>query len=121
MPDELRPPKGASASKERTRTERPICCASGDVLFVAVERALTGRSHVVMVRVNDILLAQLDMLVEAGICRSRSSAATFMIREGVRANSALFSKVKTTTRQIAELKESLRASIGSSGNPTEQA
>ncbi len=85
-----------------------VCCASGDQLFVAIEQALCDREHVVMVRVSDAILAQLDMLVESGICKSRSSAATFMIREGIKGNAALFEKVAGATRQIATLKEGLR-------------
>jgi hypothetical protein len=91
---------------------RVECCASGDALFDAIEHALAGREHVVMVRVNDQILGQLDMLLEAGICKSRSSAATFMIREGIKANAALFDKVGDATRKIAELKSSLREAIG---------
>jgi hypothetical protein len=91
---------------------RISCCASGDPLVTAIENALADREHVVMVRVNDQLLQQLDMLVEASICRSRSSAATFMIREGVKANSALFEKVEGATSKIAELRASLREAVG---------
>lgn len=96
----------------RAILQRMECCASGDALFDAIEHALEGREHVVMVRVNDQLLEQLDMLLEAGICKSRSSAATFMIREGIKANAALFDKVGEATKKIAELKSSLREAIG---------
>lgn len=88
------------------------CCASGDSLMEAIENALVDREHVVMVRVNAQILQQLDMLVDASICRSRSSAATFMIREGIKANAALFDKVAGATTQIAELRASLRDAVG---------
>ena len=88
------------------------CCASGDPLVAAIENALIDREHVVMVRVNAQILQQLDMLVDASICRSRSSAATFMIREGVKANAALFDKVEGATTRIAELRASVRAAVG---------
>ncbi len=97
---------------KRVIVDNENCCASGDALFDAVERALEGREHVVMVRVNDQTLAQLDMLVEAGICRSRSSAATFAIREGIKANAPLFNKVGDATKKIAEVKSALRSAIG---------
>lgn len=91
---------------------RSPCCASGDSLVEAIENALSGREYVVMVRVNEELLKQLDMLVDASICRSRSSAATFMIREGVKANASLFGKVEGATSKIAELRASLRETVG---------
>jgi hypothetical protein len=102
--------------KERVPRKRVVakiaCCASGDPLVAAIENALADREHVVMVRVNDQLLQQLDMLVDASICRSRSSAATFMIREGIKANAALFDKVEGATSRIAELRASLRDAVG---------
>ncbi len=102
--------------KEREPRKRVVaritCCASGDPLVAAIQNALVDREHVVMVRVNAQILQQLDMLVDASICRSRSSAATFMIREGVKANAALFDKVAGATTQIAELRASLREAVG---------
>jgi hypothetical protein len=91
---------------------RITCCASGDPLVAAIQNALVDREHVVMVRVNAQVLQQLDMLVDASICRSRSSAATFMIREGIKANATLFDKVAGATTQIAELRASLRDAVG---------
>jgi Arc/MetJ-type ribon-helix-helix transcriptional regulator len=94
-------------------TEREgLCCASGEALVEAIRHALTDREHVVMVRVNDPIRDQLDMLVEAGICKSRSSAATFMIREGIKANEQLFGSVEGTTKRIADLRRDLHELIG---------
>jgi predicted transcriptional regulator len=106
----------ACCSENRKETERePLCCASGDGLLIAIRSALTDREHVVMVRVSDEILGALDMLVESTICRSRSSAATFMIREGIKANERLFSKVSEATEQISTLRETLRESLGAEG------
>jgi len=99
----------------------PGCCgrhllsASGEPLHAAIEAALIGREHGVSVRVSDEMLAKLDVLVEAGICESRSAAATFLMREGAAANADLFSAVENTTRQIAELKERLRVRLAELG------
>ncbi|MGB2982971.1 MAG: hypothetical protein WBC63_03820 [Candidatus Bipolaricaulia bacterium] len=99
---------GTGGAEER----EGLCCASGEVLIEAIQHALTDRAHVVMVRVNDVIRDQLDMLIEAGICKSRSSAATFMIREGIKANERLFGSVEGTTKQIANLKRELQELIG---------
>lgn len=105
-------------SEEETKQDRSrqscavyLCCASGDKLAEAIEHALTDREHVVMVRVNDEVLRQLDMLVESGICKSRSSAATFMIREGTKSNAPLFAQISKTTEEILALKEKLRGLV----------
>jgi len=105
------PKRRNKAGEEGKRTPVPeafFCCASGDELAEAIRKALANREQVVMVRVNDELLKHLDMLVEAGICRSRSSAATFMIREGIKANRALFKKISDVAEQIAALRRKLR-------------
>lgn len=89
--------------------------ASGEPLHAAIEAALTDRAHGVSVRVNEDILSKLDVLVEAGICESRSAAATFLIREGAEANSDLFNAVESTTQQIADLKDQLRDRLAELG------
>ncbi|HIC95723.1 TPA: hypothetical protein EYP12_03730 [Candidatus Bipolaricaulota bacterium] len=105
------------AEEEKVRDRKSercyVCCASGDGLTEALERALKGREHVVMVRVNDELLEHLDMLVESGICKSRSCAATFMIREGIKANRELFARISEVAEQIASLRRKLRDLVSS--------
>ena len=77
----------------------------------ALGSALTDRANVVMVRVNNESLAYLDMLVEADITKSRSESAAFLINEGIKANEALFKKIRDITDQIAALKSQLRESV----------
>jgi hypothetical protein len=79
--------------------------------------ALQNRDNVVMVRVHKDILHQLDMLVDAEITRSRSESAAFLIGEGVKANQALFDKIKGVTDQIEKLRAQLRQTIKSDGNP----
>jgi hypothetical protein len=98
-------------------TAEQIVCASGEAVREAIERALDGRSHGVMLRVNEETLSKLDTLVEAGICDSRSGAATFMIHEGIRANEDLFCRVEETTAQISALKAQLQELVGDSRKP----
>ncbi len=86
-------------------------------LRTAVARALTGRTNVVMIRVNDETLRYLDMLVEADICKSRSESAAFLIAEGVKANTALYERIAEVTEQIAELRRQLREIVSSEVKP----
>lgn len=77
----------------------------------ALGNALQDRANVVMVRVNDDSLSYLDMLIEADITRSRSESAAFLINEGIKANEALFNKIREITDQIAALKAQLRETV----------
>ena len=76
-----------------------------------LESALSGRGNSVMVRVNDEALAKLDMLIAAGICKSRSESAAFLINEGIKSNKALFDKIRNITDQISALRAQLRESV----------
>jgi hypothetical protein len=77
----------------------------------ALGSALQDRANVVMVRVNDDSLSYLDMLVEADVTKSRSESAAFLINEGIKANEALFNKIREITDQIAALRSQLRETV----------
>lgn len=77
----------------------------------ALGSALQDRANVVMVRVNNDSLSYLDMLVEADVTKSRSESAAFLINEGIKANQALFNRIREITDQISELKSQLRESV----------
>jgi hypothetical protein len=77
----------------------------------ALGSALQDRANVVMVRVNNDSLEYLDMLVEADVTKSRSESAAFLINEGIKANEALFNKIREITDQIASLKAQLRETV----------
>ncbi|MCL6451006.1 MAG: hypothetical protein K6T75_06940 [Acetobacteraceae bacterium] len=89
-----------------------LTCCDGVELREALSAALSGREHVVMVRVNDETLRSLDHLVEAGICSSRSGAAAFLISQGIKANPELLNRAREVTAQIAELRRELRRLVG---------
>ena len=77
--------------------------------------ALQNRDNVVMVRVHKDILHQLDMLVDAEVCKSRSEAAAHMIGEGIKANAALYQKIggviETINKLRAELKQNIQSEI----------
>ena len=62
----------------------------GENLKHAMQRALSARENVVMVRLNKESLSRLDELVDAGLVNSRSEAAAFLISEGAKSRSPLF-------------------------------
>ncbi|MBL8150633.1 MAG: hypothetical protein JNN15_11960 [Blastocatellia bacterium] len=74
----------------------------------AIESALSAREHVVMVRVNDDSLTKLDHLVEAGIFKSRSESAAFLISEGIKSQGILFEKISNKIEEINRLRNELK-------------
>jgi hypothetical protein len=81
----------------------------------SLEVALSGRGNAVMIRVNDDALAKLDMLIEAGICKSRSESAAFLLQRGIDSSGALFDRITSVTSEITRLREDLLASVGGPG------
>jgi hypothetical protein len=77
----------------------------------SLEAALAGRGNAVMVRVNDEALSKLDMLVEAGICKSRSESAAFLLQRGIDSSGALFDRIQSVTAQITKMREELLSSV----------
>ena len=72
-----------------------------------LESALTGRGNSVMVRVNDDALKKLDMLVAAGICKSRSESAAFLLQSGIENSKDLFTRISSVTEQITTMRQEL--------------
>lgn len=77
----------------------------------ALDTALAGRGNVIMVRVNDETLKAVDMLIEAGVCKSRSEGAAFLINQGIKASSDLYGRIGGITEQIAKLKSQLHGIV----------
>lgn len=94
------------------------CCPEGEdaerikeKVLLRIGEKLEGRSNVVMTRLNDEDLKQIDALVEVEAFKSRSEAAAFFIKEGIQARKDLFLKVMPTVEKIRELKEQAKRSL----------
>jgi hypothetical protein len=72
-----------------------------------LEVALTKRANTVMVRVNDDALAKLDMLIDAGICKSRSESAAFLLQRGIESSARMFDRIGDVTDKISRMREEL--------------
>ena len=103
-------------TKKKTEKKEEIvmamCCPEGEgaegikekVLLTLGER-LEGRSNVVMTRLNDEDLRQIDALVEVEVFKSRSEATAFFIKEGIQSRKDLFQRVLPTVDKIRDLKD----------------
>ena len=72
----------------------------GENVKEAVDRALSRRENVVMVRLNTESITRVDELVEAGVVSSRSEAVAFLVSEGIGAQSELFERIGQKVEQI---------------------
>ncbi len=98
-----------------------MCCPEGteseipekirETVLMRLGRRLEGRGNVVMTRLNDDDLTQIDALVEIEVFKSRSEAVAFFIKEGIQARRDLFEKVMPTVDRIRELKEEAKKSL----------
>lgn len=80
-------------------------------VLLKIGEKLEGRSNVVMTRLNDEDLTQIDALVEVEVFKSRSEAAAFFITKGIQARKDLFEKVMPSVEKIRELKEQAKKSL----------
>ncbi len=110
--------------KEGEKREKFVmmaCCPEGDnevipekikeKVLMKLGKKLGGRGNVVMTRLDDDDVRQIDALVEIEVFKSRSEAAAFFIKEGVNARKDLFQKVMPTVEKIRELKEQAKKSL----------
>jgi Arc/MetJ-type ribon-helix-helix transcriptional regulator len=100
-----------------------MCCPEGEhghadlakkvrrKILLKLGDELEGRGNVVMTRLSDEDLKQIDALVEVEAFQSRSEAAAFFIKEGIQARKDLFQKVMPTVDKIRELKEQAKKSL----------
>jgi hypothetical protein len=82
-----------------------------DKVLMKLGKRFGGRGNVVMTRLNDDDLKQIDALVEVEAFKTRSEAAAFFIKEGIQARKDLFRKVMPTVDKIRELKEQAKKSL----------
>jgi hypothetical protein len=98
-----------------------MCCAHDEgaevgeqvrkKILMKLGEKLEDRGNVVMTRLNDDDLKNIDALVEVEVFKSRSEAAAFFIKEGIQARKDLFQKVMPTVDRIRELKEQAKNSL----------
>ncbi len=89
-----------------------------DSIAKAIEKALQGRDFPLMVRVNRDSLRRIDELVEAGIFKSRSESAAFLISEGIKAQAGLFERIEEKIREIERLRSELKGLVSQDVKPT---
>jgi len=77
----------------------------------SIRGVLKERSNVIMTRLNNEALENIDALVEVEVFKSRSEAAAYFVQEGIRARKDLFDKVTPSVEKIRHLKQEARAAL----------
>jgi len=77
----------------------------------SADKALASRNTVLTIRVNDDCNRKLNMLVDAGLFKSRSESAAFLIEQGIRSQDVLFSKIISKLDKIDKIKEELKTIV----------
>lgn len=110
--------KTKEKAEKKEKILMAMCCPEGedaekikDKVLLKLGEGLEGRSNVVMTRLNDEDVKQIDALVKVEVFKSRSEAAAFFIKEGVQARKDLFQKVMPTVEKIRELKGQAKDSL----------
>lgn len=73
-----------------------------------IDKALASRNTVLTIRVNDESNEKLGMLVEAGLFKSRSESAAFLIQEGIKRQENLFDKISSKLKKVDKIREELK-------------
>lgn len=79
----------------------------------ALIKAAQDVSNLMVIPVDKVTRAQLDLLVEAGVAETRTKAAASLLKETVESRKEIFDKIEKTRSQIASLKQQLHTLVGS--------
>ncbi|OQX53467.1 MAG: hypothetical protein B5M54_06820 [Candidatus Aminicenantes bacterium 4484_214] len=85
-----------------------LAAKTADSIRRVIDKALASRNTVLTIRVNDECNQKLNMLVEAGLFRSRSESAAFLIQEGIKSQRSLFDKIAGKLKKIDQIREELK-------------
>ncbi len=81
---------------------------TADSIKKVIEKALSSRNTVLTIRVNDESNTKMNMLIEAGLFKSRSESAAFLIQEGIKKQEDLFNKISGKLVKIGKIREELK-------------
>lgn len=84
-----------------------------------VDKALASRNTVLTIRVNDECNRKMNMLVDAGLFKSRSESAAFLIHEGIKNQDTLFDKISARLDKIEKIREELKTVVSEEFSSTE--
>ncbi|MGD9347378.1 MAG: hypothetical protein PVH84_16040 [Candidatus Aminicenantes bacterium] len=99
--------KRSTAFDEFGNQVEKIAVKTAESIRKVVDKALASRNTVLTIRVNDDSNKKMNMLVDAGLFKSRSESAAFLIQEGIKSQNMLFDKISEQLDKIEKIREEL--------------
>ena len=96
-------------------TDLLVSCRPGyeEEVSRTIERAISAKDdYMLAVKVSQDAQVKLGQLVQAGVFGTRAEAASFLIDEGIKTQTALFERVEQKLGEIERLRAELRGMIG---------
>jgi hypothetical protein len=96
--------------------------AIGRDISRTIERAISAKDdYMIAVKVSSDASHKLGQLVQAGVFGTRAEAASFLIDEGIKTQTALFERVEQKLAEIERLRAELRGMVGErKSEPTDE-
>jgi hypothetical protein len=87
--------------------------AIGRDISRTIERAISAKDdYMLAVKVSSDASHKLGQLVQAGVFGTRAEAASFLVDEGIKTQTALFERVEQKLAEIERLRAELRGMVG---------
>ena len=87
--------------------------AIGRDISRTIEKAISAKDdYMLAVKVSSDASHKLGQLVQAGVFGTRAEAASFLIDEGIKTQTALFERVEQKLAEIERLRAELRGMVG---------
>jgi hypothetical protein len=85
-----------------------VVCVGANLQQSVEELASQARDQVVMVRIDEKTLVDLDAWVDTGAVKSRSEAAALFIREGLRVRASELEQLRDALQELERAKERVK-------------
>ena len=103
---------GSSVKEMAARIPEQLSAIGRDISRT-IERAISAKDdYMLAVKVSQDAQTKLGQLVQAGVFGTRAEAASFLIDEGIKTQTALFERVEQKLTEIERLRSELRGLVG---------
>jgi len=100
--------KGSATLNEFGNHVERFAVKTAESIKKVIDKALSSRNTVLTIRVNDESNKKINMLVDAGLFRSRSESCAFLIQEGIKSQEPLFKKIEEKLSKMDKIKDELK-------------
>jgi len=106
--EEQKEKRGATTLNEFGNHVERFAVKTSESIKKFIDKALSSRNTVLTIRVNDESNKKINMLVDAGLFRSRSESCAFLIQEGIKSQESLFKKITEKLIKMDKIRDELK-------------